>query len=135
MPSGIKGQITKDQLIEQLEQMKEGETIEILTGDLIEKHGQEYTLNSDSDNKFFNMEDLVDMIYCANRIYFIDVPEESFIEGFDLGLQTGGGIINDVITLKNGKLLVITEDSISIYASAEDYEIGFDLGTYTFCRY
>lgn len=38
--------------------------------------------------------------------------------------QTGGNIYNDVITLKDGKLLVMSDELICLYASEEDYENG-----------
>lgn len=129
MPSGIKAQITKAQLIKQLEEMKEGETIEILTEDLIEKHGEnEYTLNS--DDKFFNLEDLVDMIYCANRPFFIDIPEESEVKDLILGWQSGGNCFLDTIILKNGMQIVVSSDGIGIYKNQEAFENGETLGDY-----
>lgn len=119
MPSGITSQITKADLIEQLEQMKLGGVVEIITGDYIERYEDDgYTLNE--DDHFFNRQDLVDMIYSANRIYFIDVPEESFIKGLNLGINTGGNIMCDFIRLKNGQVICISGEVIALYKNEED---------------
>lgn len=41
--------------------------------------------------------------------------------------QTGGNIYNDVITLKNGHVIRISEDDLSVYTDSAKDEIGDDL--------
>ena len=38
--------------------------------------------------------------------------------------DSGGGQILDILTLKDGRVLVISEDSVVLYASIEDLETG-----------
>lgn len=37
------------------------------------------------------------------------------------GVQTGGGIINDVIILYDGRTIVITDDAVFFYLTHRDY--------------
>lgn len=45
----------------------------------------------------------------------------TFIKSIDQGRNTGGNIFNDIITLSNGFIVAISEDSIGIYKSEKDY--------------
>lgn len=50
--------------------------------------------------------------------------DDSFVKTVELGVNTGGHVYNDIITLKNGMVIRISEDLICIYASEEDDEQG-----------
>ncbi len=38
--------------------------------------------------------------------------------------QTGGGVMLDYVTLKNGYVIVIGEDMVCVYRSMDDFEAG-----------
>jgi len=61
-----------------------------------------------------------------------EISQESFIETVSLAEQTGGNIYNDIITLKNGKLIVISGDGIFIFKDEETYANGEELKSYIF---
>jgi len=49
---------------------------------------------------------------------------QTFVSSVELGLNTGGNIYNDVITLNNGMVIRISEDLVCIYKNAEADENG-----------
>ena len=48
-------------------------------------------------------------------------PEDSEIKSIETN-QTGGNVFNDIITLKDDRVLVINTDVIVLYDNREDYE-------------
>ena len=38
--------------------------------------------------------------------------------------NSGGGLVLDMLTLKDGRILVVSEDAVVLYSSAEDLEEG-----------
>jgi hypothetical protein len=52
----------------------------------------------------------------------IDISNSEFISDIDLGWNSGGNILLDVITLKDGTLLFIGEGGIALYKDWDAYD-------------
>jgi hypothetical protein len=60
----------------------------------------------------------------ANPAKDEDIIDESFIANIEQATNTGGGIHNDVIRLKNGMVIRISDDIIAIYDNEQNDESG-----------
>ena len=51
----------------------------------------------------------------------LDYTGESWIRELDT-VDTGGNITNDIISLTDGTVIVISDETVALYASRRDYE-------------
>lgn len=60
------------------------------------------------------------LIDFANDTDYTD--PDSFVKTVDLAANTGGQVLNDVITLKNEMVIRISEDCICVYENEKQYK-------------
>lgn len=60
------------------------------------------------------------------------IPEESTIKSISFAENTGGDVINDVIRLKNGKILVLADWGVFLHKDQENYENGTEIDSFIY---